>query len=75
MGSVTNLAFTTAISFGLLGVWLFIISCFAFPKDIEKILNLFQGSEAVIFFIPYMLVIGSKSVWYRLCKASGLKRD
>ena len=73
--SITNLALITAICSGLLGVWLFVISCLAFPKDIEKILNLFQGSEAVIFFIPYMLMIGSKSVWYRLSKPSGFKRD
>ena len=75
LSAITSLALTTAIVCGLFGVWLFLMSCLASAKDVEKVLQPFQGSEAVILFLPYMLIICSKSVWHRFFPTKGTKRD
>jgi hypothetical protein len=44
------------------GVWLFLVSCLAESEDVWKVMEPFQGSEAVVLFLPYMLWIGTRSI-------------
>ena len=48
-----------AFSFGL---WLLLVSWLADADDVRKVVEPFQGSEAVVLFVPYMLWVGTRSV-------------
>jgi hypothetical protein len=54
------------IGFAIFGAWLLVVSCVAPLGDLKKVLEPFQGGEAVVLFLPYMLVIGTRSIWRAL---------
>jgi hypothetical protein len=51
------------------GVWLFLVSCLAESDEVQKVVEPFQGAEAVIFFLPYMLWVGTRSIARRARRA------
>jgi hypothetical protein len=53
----------------IFGTWLLVVSCLAEPDDVRAVVEPFQGSEAVILFLPYMLWVGTKSVIRRTRRA------
>ncbi len=48
------------------GIWLFLISVMTEEAVIAKVIEPFQGYEAAVFFLPYMLYTGTKGIWQRL---------
>jgi hypothetical protein len=55
----------------LFGLWLLVVSFFAEDAVVEKVVTPFQGSEAVFLFLPYMLFIGTASIWRRITNKRG----
>jgi hypothetical protein len=51
------------------GIWLFLVSVMTEDAVVAKVLEPFEGQEAVIFFLPYMLYLGTKGIWQRLCES------
>jgi hypothetical protein len=64
--SISTAALAASVAGGLFGLWLLVVSCLASAEDVKKVVESFQGSEAVLLFLPYLLVVGTKSVWRRL---------
>jgi hypothetical protein len=48
------------------GAWLLLVACFAESDDVQKVVEPFQGAEAVILFLPYMLWVGTRSIARRI---------
>lgn len=62
---------STAAVFGstgcaVFGAWLFLVSMITEDATVAKVTEPFEGSEAVVFFLPYMLYLGTKGIWQRL---------
>lgn len=53
----------------IFGTWLLVVSCFAEPDDVRSVVEPFQGAEAVVLFLPYMLWVGTKSIIRRAKRA------
>jgi hypothetical protein len=51
------------------GVWLFLVSVLAETEEVRKVVEPFQGAEAVVLFLPYMLWTGTRGIFLRLRKA------
>jgi hypothetical protein len=62
----SSLAFIASAICALFGLWLLVVSYFAEEAVVEKVVAPFQGSEAVFLFLPYMLFIGTASIWRRI---------
>jgi hypothetical protein len=62
--STATVVFATGC--GIFGGWLLLVSLLASNDDIEHVLEFFQADSAIIFFLPRMLTIGTRSVWRRL---------
>jgi hypothetical protein len=60
---ISTPALLKSIGFGIFGVWLFVVSCVAPMEELKKVLEPFEATEAVVFFLPYMLLIGTRSIW------------
>jgi hypothetical protein len=60
---ISTAALLTSIGFGIFGVWLFVVSCVAPMEELKKVLEPFEASEAVVFFLPYMLLVGTRTIW------------
>jgi hypothetical protein len=67
--STSTLVF--AIACGVFGAWLLLVSLLALKEDLEKVLEFFQADSAIVFFLPRMLAIGTRSVWRRLKPPTG----
>jgi hypothetical protein len=63
---ISNLAKVAAVGCAVFGLWLLTVSVFADLRALEKVLEPFQGSEVAILFLPYMLFIGTVSIWRRV---------
>jgi len=63
VSAISTSAFVAGIGFAVFGVWLFLVSCVAPLDDLKEVLEPFQGGEAVVLFLPYMLVVGTRSIW------------
>lgn len=70
-GSLSAAQIAGAAAGAFFGAWLFVVSCFAENDDVRAVVEPFQGSEAVILFLPYMLWVGTRSVLRRAKKAIG----
>lgn len=69
---VATSALVFAIACGIFGTWLLLVSLLALKEDLEKILDFFQADSAIVFFLPRMLAIGTRSVWRRFKPPHGL---
>jgi hypothetical protein len=67
---VSAAAVVVAVGCGILGAWLLLVSMLASKEDLEHILDFFQADLAIVFFLPRMLAIGTKSVWRRFGSGS-----
>jgi hypothetical protein len=54
-----------AVGCGIFGAWLLLVSLLASKDDIEHVLEFFQADMAIVFYLPRMLTIGTRSVWRR----------
>src|SRR5688500_13830845 len=61
--AIPTWALPASVAFGVFGAWLLVVSLFAHIEDVEKVLEPFQAAEAVVLFLPYMLLHGTRSVW------------
>jgi hypothetical protein len=68
LNSIGSLALSASIGSIIFGIWLLVVSYFALPKDLENVITMFQAGDGVILLLPYMLLIGSKSILCRLRK-------
>ena len=68
VSAISTSALVTGIGFSVFGVWLLLVSCLAPLDDLKKVLEPFQGGEAVVLFLPYMLVVGTRSIWRALLR-------
>lgn len=59
-------AVASSIGCGAFGLWLFLVSVITEEAVIAKVIEPFQGYEAVVFFLPQMLYIGTKGILQRL---------
>lgn len=48
------------------GLWLVLVCALAEDSVVKKVVEPFQGSEAVVLFLPYMLILGSRALWRRV---------
>ena len=74
LDAISTSAFAGAIACGVLGVWLLLVSSLAPVEDVRKVLESFQASEAVLLFLPYILVVGSRSIWRRIVEGNDVQR-
>ena len=51
-----------AAACALFGLWLFTVSLVANTAELENVIKPFEASEAVVFFLPCMLVVGTISI-------------
>jgi undecaprenyl pyrophosphate phosphatase UppP len=63
---VSELALWSSVAIGLFGVWLALVCAFTEAEVVEKVVAPFAGSEAVVLFLPYMIVVGTAALWRRL---------
>ena len=63
--AISTGALVTAVVSGVFGAWLLVVSCLASIKDLEKVLEPLQADMAVVLFLPYMFIVGTRSVWRR----------
>jgi hypothetical protein len=68
VSALSTSALVAGIGFALFGMWLFLVSCVAPLDDLKKVLEPFQGGEAVAVFLPYMLFVGTRSMWRALLR-------
>ena len=61
-GAFSHLQLAGAAASGLFGIWLLVVSCLAEADDVRTVVEPFQGAEAVILFLPYMLWVGTRSI-------------
>lgn len=66
VSAISGSALVAGIGFAVFGMWLFIVACVAPLDDLKKVLEPFQGGEAVVLFLPYMLVVGTRAIWRAL---------
>jgi len=62
---ISSSALTATVAFGIFGAWLLLVSYLAPVDEVKKVLEPFQAGEAVVLFLPYMLVVGTRSMWRR----------
>lgn len=61
--NITTGALVAGICFAAFGAWLFLVSCVAPLDELRRVLHSFQAGDAVVLFLPYMLIIGTWSIW------------
>jgi len=66
VSAISTSALVAGIGFAVFGIWLLLVSCVAPLDDLKKVLEPFQGVEAVVLFLPYMFVVGTLSIWRAL---------
>jgi hypothetical protein len=67
-GHLSKSAVLSAGVCAFLGLWLAVVSVFASAAELKKVLEPFAGTEALILFLPYILFVGTRSVWRRLVR-------
>jgi hypothetical protein len=57
-----------AVVNGTFGAWLLLVSLLAEREDLHKVLAPLEADMGVVLFLPYMLSVGTRSVWRRLMR-------
>jgi len=68
VSAISTSALVTGIGFAIFGMWLVLVSCIAPLDDLKQVLEPLQGGETVVLFLPYMLVVGTRSIWRALLR-------
>jgi hypothetical protein len=75
--SLNNIPFwalVVSLVSGLFGAWLLLVSCLASESELNKVLEPCWADVGVVLFLPYMLFIGTRSVWRRLVGGRDIDR-
>lgn len=59
---ISRVALWTSIVVSLFGLWLALVCALAETEVVEKVVQPFAGSEAVVLFLPYMLFVGTAAL-------------
>jgi hypothetical protein len=58
-----NAGVLVAAASALFGLWFLTVSLVASTAELKKVIEPFGAAEAVVFFLPCMLVVGTISIW------------
>ena len=74
INSIPAGALFTGVGFAVFGAWLLLVSCIAPLDELKRVLDPFQASEAVVLFLPFMLFIGTRSLWRAMFRRASDER-
>lgn len=66
-------AFVAGVGFAVFGVWMLLVACVAPVDELRKVLLPFETGEVVVLFLPYMLFVGTRSLWRAMIRKASSK--